>query len=329
MVRITRRRTLGLVASALPFAALSSSVMAASNASLSASPSTPGETATHTATVTVDGDAVGSSWNSLVLDYTGTGGDVSDVGTDDVSVIGIDRGDDASGATVDVDAADDVSSVSASNDGETLTLGLGGNYSLESGDELVVVVDGVVNPGEGTSTVTLVVNQQSAGESASADLTIGEEDDEQNVGGDTEDGDADGTEDGDTDGTDDDDADGTEEDERDDCASVSFDDQQTAGYELVVDEITLPDGGYAVVHTLDHDTLGVSDYLSSGTHENVTVELDTPLESDATLQAMAHRETNGNESYDHSKSCSEDGHYACDGDAVAENATVTVDADCE
>ncbi|WP_396610450.1 hypothetical protein ACH9L7_09330 [Haloferax sp. S1W] len=117
--------------------------------------------------------------------------------------------------------------------------------------------------------------------------------------------------------------------DRTDCAAVTFEPQTTDGTELVVEHIALPDGGYAVVHTLDHGTLGVSAYLPPGAHENVAVELDSPLDSDTRLQVMAHRETTGNETYDHSSECDGDGHYACDGDVVAEEADVTVDADCQ
>ncbi|WP_144799755.1 DUF7282 domain-containing protein [Halorubrum depositum] len=271
---------------------------------MTADSTAPGATTTHTATVTVDGDAVGSSWNSLVLDYEAA--DVSDVGAEDVQTVGIDRGDDADGTTVDVSAADDVSSVSASDDSTTLTVGFGGNYSLQQGDQLVVRFTDVVNPDTaGTTSVTIVVNQQSAAETATAELTVSDSDDGANS-------------------TDSDDGDG-----EDTCAAVSFSPQTTTGDTVVVDSVTVPDGGYVAVHAPDHTTLGVSGYLPAGSHTDVTVPLDEPLAADQTLQAMAHRETNGNETYDHGRCGSEaDGHYSCDGEVVAESAEVSVSDGC-
>lgn len=146
-------------------------------ATIGASPNTTDATATHTTTVTVGPDAAGSSWNSLVLEYEAS--DVSNVGQEDVVTIGIDRGDDDSGTTVDENVDDDVSSVSASDDGETLTVGLGGNYDLEAGDELVLQFDDATNPSQaGNYTVETTVNQQSAAQTTDATLAIEERDEE-------------------------------------------------------------------------------------------------------------------------------------------------------
>ena len=308
---------------------MTSTVTAATDGDVTPDSTAPGATTTHTATVTVDGDAVGSSWNSLVLDYEAA--DVSDVGAEDVQTVGIDRGDDADGATVDVSAADDVSSVSASDDGTTLTIGFGGNYSLQQGDELVVRFADVVNPGTaGTTGVTLVVNQQSAAETATAELTVSDSDGEDGSTGSDDGDDSTGSDDEDGSTDSDDGGDSTDSDEDDEtCATVSFSSQTTTGDAVVVDSVTVPDGGYVAVHGPDHATLGVSDYLSAGSHTDVTVTLDEPLAADQTLQAMAHRETNGNETYDHGRCGSEvDGAYSCDGEVVAESADVSVSDGC-
>jgi PGF-CTERM protein len=154
-------------------AALAGSAAAASNGSISADPAEPGAESTHTATLTVGTQATGS-WNGFALDYSETDANVSDVGVEDVSAIGIDRGDDAAGTTIDVNVSDDLSSVAASNNGGTLTLGLGGSYSLNQSDEVVVLVDGVVNPtSEGEYNVSLDVNPQSSGGQGTATLAIG------------------------------------------------------------------------------------------------------------------------------------------------------------
>lgn len=152
---------------------------AASDGSISADPNDAGATATHTATATVGADAGGSSLNSVVVDYGDSGADISNVDQDDVVVIGIDRGDDQNGTAIDRDVSDDVDSVSASNDGQTLRIGLGGSYDLEEGDEVVVRFEDAQNPDEpGEYTVSLTVNEQSAAATTNATLAIEKQQDD-------------------------------------------------------------------------------------------------------------------------------------------------------
>lgn len=153
--------------------AFTGAAMAASNGSISAEPSDPGATATHTVTTTV-GDASAGSWNGLKVNYQGTGADVSGVAKADIVKVGIDRDDDASGTTIDVNVSDDVSSVSSSNNGETLSIGLGGSYSIKSGDELVVVYKNAKNPDAGSHDVSIDINYQSSGGETTATLKIGD-----------------------------------------------------------------------------------------------------------------------------------------------------------
>ena len=267
-------------------------------ASVEADPTAAGASATHTATVTVERTG-GSSWNSLVVDYTDTGADVSNVGANDVAVLGIDRGDDDDGSTVDVDANDDLSGVSAGNDGQTLRIGLGGSYTPESGDELVAVFGDVQNPPEpGSPEVTLVANEQSTAETATATCEIGP------------------AEDGST-GSDDtaaeSDADSTDRD----CAEIRFSDQSTSDRTVTV-WTSLPDGGFVVVRGPNGDALGNSAYLAAGTYGLVSVDLDTGFEGDANLTAIAHVDVDCDESYD-----GDDEPYTCDGSPVTDTATVT------
>jgi hypothetical protein len=91
----SKLRTLALVAAG----AFAGAAAAASNASISASPATPGETSTHTATLTTGNDSTGSI-NGFQVDYSGSGIDVSNVGTGDVATVGIGENDDAQGTTV-------------------------------------------------------------------------------------------------------------------------------------------------------------------------------------------------------------------------------------
>lgn len=171
-VSLSRRSSVLLLA-LVALAASAGVTAAASGASLNAAPDDPRVTSTHTATITV-GQATGSSsLNGLSVDYQGTGADVSDVDKADVVTVGVDRGDDESGSTVDVTVRNDLESVDISNGGRTLTAGFGGSYTLQEGDEVVIVYEGVKNPKAGTYDVPMNVNPQSSGGNATAVLSIG------------------------------------------------------------------------------------------------------------------------------------------------------------
>ncbi|PSQ34404.1 PGF-CTERM sorting domain-containing protein [Halobacteriales archaeon SW_10_66_29] len=116
-------------------------------------------------------------------------------------------------------------------------------------------------------------------------------------------------------------------------ASVSFSGGTSGGATIVVDEVTLPEGGFVTIHDAsltDGNTFGsvagTSTYLESGTHENVTVHLDDGIE-DGTFFAMAHQDTNDDRAYAFlSSNGGEDGPYTAGGDIVMESAEVTVSA---
>ncbi|QSX00112.1 hypothetical protein [Haloterrigena alkaliphila] len=142
------------------------------------SPSEPGATATYTTTLTVGSDNAGDSLNDIVADFQGTGADVSNVGDGDVAV-----------RRNGEDVTDDLDEVSASNDGATLTLGFGGSYSLEEGDEIEVVLEDVQNPEDaGDYEATYTLNSQSAGETTTVDFTIDDGDGDDEDGADDETG---------------------------------------------------------------------------------------------------------------------------------------------
>jgi len=184
----------------LALSVVAGTAVAASNASIAADDTAPGTTTTHTVTVTV-GDASAGSWNGLAANYSDTGADLGNVGQGDVTKIGIDRDDDESGATIDTDVSDDLSSAGATNDGETLRIGLGGSYELNAGDEIVVVYEDAENPSEaGDYDVGMDVNYQSSGGEATASLAVGSSDDSTS----TSDGDTATTSGDDSDGADDD-----------------------------------------------------------------------------------------------------------------------------
>ena len=165
-------RTLILV-TLVAVGAVAGSAAAASDASIDASPATPGESATHTVTLTVGSSATGSL-NGFSVDYSDTGTDISNVGVENVLTVGIDRDDDSSGDTIDEDVSDDMESAQGSNNGETLTVQFGGSYELSEGDEIVVVFENVQNPEAGDHSVTLDINPQSSGGEAETSLSIGD-----------------------------------------------------------------------------------------------------------------------------------------------------------
>jgi hypothetical protein len=97
--------------------------------------------------------------------------------------------------------------------------------------------------------------------------------------------------------------------------TVTFDDQSTDGETVTIQLVTMSDGGYVAIHdsslrdgNVIGSVIGVTGALEAGTHENVEVTLfeavpgaeytQSRLTADQTLTAMAHRDTNDNESYD-------------------------------
>ncbi|MFB6127415.1 MAG: PGF-CTERM sorting domain-containing protein [Halolamina sp.] len=129
--------------------------------------------ATHTVTITVGDNATGSL-NGLLVDLQNAGADVSEVSVDSVQTVGIDRGDDDSGATVDETVDDDFGSVKTENNGQTVDFRFGGSYSLNAGDEVVIVFGDVDNPqSAGEYDVPVDVNPQSSGGQDTATLAVG------------------------------------------------------------------------------------------------------------------------------------------------------------
>ena len=126
-------------------------------------------------------------------------------------------------------------------------------------------------------------------------------------------------------------------------ASVEFNDQTTSGEVVGVASANLSEGGFVVIHDatlLDGDVfgsvIGASEYLEHGEHDSVSVQLydvpglethQTSLKEDQTLVAMAHLDTNDNETYDFlTTSGEEDGAYVGDSGPVIDDAEVTVES---
>lgn len=135
--------------------------------------------------------------------------------------------------------------------------------------------------------------------------------------------------------TPDDDDDQEEEDEDEDEAEVEFRNQESDGQSVTVESVTLPNGGYVVLHdaglfegdALD-STIGASEFLDEGEQEDVEVQLsdDAELSETAPLVAMPHEDSDGDEEFGFVESEGEaDGPYTNAGQPVVDLAFVVVE----
>ncbi|QFU82203.1 DUF7282 domain-containing protein [Natronorubrum aibiense] len=115
--------------------------------------------------------------------------------------------------------------------------------------------------------------------------------------------------------------------DEDPSASITFEDQQGDGESVVIDEVTLSDGGFVVITSSGDEPLVVSDYLESGTHEDVTIERGE-AELAGRLTATVHRDTTNDETYTYEDSNGEeDQPYLENGFPVQDTAAVTTSED--
>lgn len=89
---------------------------------------------------------------------------------------------------------------------------------------------------------------------------------------------------------------------------VTLSDQDSDGTEVVVDEVSLPESGFVVLHDerlfTDDDGVfpsirGVSSFLTAGSYEQVHISLDEPITDSQRLWAVAYRDTNQNGEFDY------------------------------
>ena len=117
------------------------------------------------------------------------------------------------------------------------------------------------------------------------------------------------------------------------AASVTINEQESDGETVVIESVTMDEGGFVAIHDSSvqdaplASVLGNSVYLEPGTHENVEVTLARPLEEGQTIIAMPHYDTNDNQVYDFVLSTGQvDGPYTADGGAVVDSAEVSLEA---
>ncbi len=116
--------------------------------------------------------------------------------------------------------------------------------------------------------------------------------------------------------------------DEDPTAEITFEDQDGDGDSVEIDSVTLSEGGFVVITDGDEETLVVSEYLGSGTHENVTIEHEDGPELVGQLTATVHQDTTDDETYVHDETDGEeDQPYLDDGFPVSDTAAVTANGE--
>ncbi len=144
--------------------------LAASSATIDVTPAEAGETATHNATAVVGSNDGGSSLNGFQIDYAeGTPAtDASNVDVSDINEAYIRQSD-----GVAVPVRSDLSEVTTSNNGATITFRFGGSYSISEGDTVVLNYTDVQNPDSGgTYDAQVAINPQSSSPEPGVAFTI-------------------------------------------------------------------------------------------------------------------------------------------------------------
>ncbi|WP_128476036.1 DUF7282 domain-containing protein [Halorussus pelagicus] len=88
----------------------------------------------------------------------------------------------------------------------------------------------------------------------------------------------------------------TTDEQANETASVSMPDQKLDGDAVTIDDASLPDGGFVVVYNQSGAPIGHTGYLDAGDHENLSVSLNTTVETAQVLVVSPVR-NNGSESY--------------------------------
>jgi len=112
-------------------------------------------------------------------------------------------------------------------------------------------------------------------------------------------------------------------------ATVTFTEQTMNGDAVVVDSVSMSDGGFVVVHqqTSDGEVIGHSAYLEPGTHRDVRVRLDSTYADEMTLFAVTYLDSDGDGEFDPPPGEAADTAYTATDSRVFDRATVTRDSD--
>lgn len=129
-------------------------------------------------------------------------------------------------------------------------------------------------------------------------------------------------------------------------ATITINNQTSNGSTVAIENATLPNGGFLVIHTseyandvapADSSVIATSNYLSAGNYTNVTVSVSnappgnypglnrSQLNSSQTVGVTVYRDTNGNQRFDFVQSFGEnDTAYTSDGQSVSNTAGISV-----
>lgn len=127
-------------------------------------------------------------------------------------------------------------------------------------------------------------------------------------------------------------------------SSVTFDNQTSNGSTVTVENVTLSEPGFIALHTngyatgpapAEYSIIAVSNRLSSGYHQNVTINVSdapaanppglnkTQLNTTQTLAVTVYRDTNGNQRFDFVRSAgSDDPGFVWSGDVISDTARI-------
>jgi hypothetical protein len=105
---------------------------------------------------------------------------------------------------------------------------------------------------------------------------------------------------------------------------LTFNDQQSSGSSVLVQNVELSDGGFVAIHRSDNETpgevIGSSLYVPPDLSTSLAIVLDERIEENQELIAMAHLDTDGDRSYDFPDG---DGPYTENGSPVIDAAQIT------
>jgi len=108
-------------------------------------------------------------------------------------------------------------------------------------------------------------------------------------------------------------------------AQITFQDQSIDGRTVVVDSVSLTDGGYVVVRTQTEsgEIVGHSRYLSAGTHEDVEITLDESVGGGQQLYAIPHLDTDDDRTFEFTDGATLDRPYPSGRTTLADPARVS------
>ncbi|PSP33752.1 hypothetical protein BRC64_02735 [Halobacteriales archaeon QH_10_67_22] len=97
--------------------------------------------------------------------------------------------------------------------------------------------------------------------------------------------------------------------------------------EVVVDSVTLSEGGFVAVRAgnATEPVVGTSEKLAPGSHENVRIDVEPPIDGSTTVIAIAHLDTDRDNRYAFERGSLRDRPYVTDGVPVADRASVGVE----